>query len=124
MELESMNHMHENPDCAWCANEDKYPEPIALLTTRLMTNLAKEKEAYIVRAFEEVGINPQVIIEQSALIQKLKSDMFTLREQIAREIEADKTPIIFENAGYEITKPDKAVVAHYAAIARGGHDSQ
>lgn len=43
----------------------------------------------------------------------------TLREQIAREIEADKTPICFENAGYEIIKPAKEFAAHYAAIARG-----
>ena len=51
------------------------PNPIAVYTTQVTTELAKEKESYMLRAFEKVGINPNVVVEQNALITQLKAQI-------------------------------------------------
>jgi len=110
--------------------QESYPDPVAILTTQISTSLAKEKEAYIVKAFQEIGINPLVIAEQQALIATLKSDILSLREQIAQEIEVDckrrehaKGSVTSVGAnGSEVSFFEPVVCkscANAAAIARG-----
>ena len=51
------------------------PNPTAVYATQVATELAREKESYILNAFQKVGINPNVVIEQNVLITKLKAQI-------------------------------------------------
>lgn len=51
------------------------PNPTAVYMTQVATELAREKESYLLKAFEKVGINPNVVIEQDALITELKAKL-------------------------------------------------
>ena len=51
------------------------PNPTAVYATQVATELAREKESYILNAFQKVGINPNVVIEQDVLITELKAQI-------------------------------------------------
>ena len=49
------------------------PNPIIAISTQLRTELAKNTENYLITAFQEVGINPSVVIQQNKEITELKN---------------------------------------------------
>ena len=51
------------------------PNPIGYITTKLSTELAMRTEDYLLTAYQSVGINPKIIIEQNALINQLKAQI-------------------------------------------------
>ena len=77
---------HKLGQCPWacegyidyCVAEKQ--NPIAYYATKAVTEVTKQKEDYLVTAFENVGINPNIIIEQDALINKLQSQLNAVRE--------------------------------------------
>ena len=51
------------------------PNPFAVYVNELGYDLIKKRENYALKAFQKVGINPDVIIEQDALINQLKAQL-------------------------------------------------
>lgn len=51
------------------------PNPIGIYMTQITTDLAKKTESYMITAFQTVGINPMVLIQQNALITQLKAQL-------------------------------------------------
>lgn len=78
--------IHASGSCPWacegyvnyCVAENQ--NPTSYYSTKVLTEVAKQKEDYLVTAFENVGINPNIIIEQDALINKLQSQLNAVRE--------------------------------------------
>ena len=56
------------------------PNPIAVIMTQVRTDLAKKTDNYIVVAFQKVGINPNVVLEQDREITKLKNALQAVLE--------------------------------------------
>ena len=51
------------------------PNPFAVYVNEFGYDLIKKRENYALKAFQKVGINPDVIIEQDALITQLKAQL-------------------------------------------------
>ena len=66
---------------------DAFPEPIAIIMGQVSTKLAKDKENYILKAFQEVGINPNVVVEQIQLIRILKTELTNQKSAILAVVE-------------------------------------
>ena len=87
---------HPLGSCPWaseryvnyCVAEKQNPP--AYYTTQVLTEVAKQKEDYLITAFENVGINPNIIIEQDALINKLQSQLNAVRE-LHKPVPCNKT---------------------------------
>lgn len=56
------------------------PNPAGLIIREAATELAREEEHYIFKAFAEIGINPLVVVQQEALINELKSQQLAVLE--------------------------------------------
>lgn len=86
MTLNEVVCTHPEGSCPWacegyidyCVAEKQ--NPIAYYATKAVNKITKQKEDYLVTAFENVGINPNIIIEQDALINKLQSQLNAVRE--------------------------------------------
>ena len=84
---------------------ENIPQPSFVYETQgvLSAKFNAMKQEYILTQSAKLGINPKIVIEQSQFIDKLKAELAevraeskkresALREQIAREIEAQTLP--------------------------------
>jgi hypothetical protein len=51
------------------------PNPIMVHETQAQMELLKQKEIYLLSTFQSLGINPEVLVEQNALITQLKAQI-------------------------------------------------
>lgn len=56
------------------------PNPVTGYATQVATELARKKEDYLYTAIQKLGINPDVVIEQNALITQLKAQIRAIVE--------------------------------------------
>jgi hypothetical protein len=64
---------------------DKQPEPTFLYETTIQfaTQIAMEREKFIISASQKLGINPLIVAEQSSMIKDLKDEIRKVRYQLS-----------------------------------------
>lgn len=81
---------------------ENIPQPSFVYETQgvLSSKFNATKQEYILTQSAKLGINPNIVVEQTQFIDRLKAELTSvraesraLREQIAREIEADHKPM-------------------------------
>lgn len=82
------------------------PNPAAVYVDELSYELIKTRELYALRAFQKVGINPDVIIEQDALISKLKAQLRAVAENLSRGLVEYTETEAYNRAGFYYDRDD------------------